>query len=573
MPSLLRLRFQRAALAAVMVTITAAEFAGAAPADYLPDNSVARLELSQPTEIVRNPIIAELIQWATSTRLLAPLYERPEIQSAEEAISFLETRLGIGREELVRRLTAGGAAAAVLPGPPPRAMVVFETEEQALPKKILETIDELVAMGGAEAAANFQSGDYHGRPYRRLGGIWIGVDATRILASGDPELLKAAVDRPARNSPPPAATGDAAFHVAFRVQTAALRKNPDMEKALEWPPRDVGAVAIFGGWFDLLRRFEWLAINVRGTADGLTLEARFEQPDGSPVTPGLEGFWAGESQAPLPLLNPPRTLYSASWCRDLSAMWQARSRILDAETLAKIDKADADAGVQMQVFGSTFTPSQLFSELGPYLRVVLVEGEAPYSEVTPSNVLPAGVAVIALKDEARVREWMGPVFRIFNLILNGDQGIVSTNERHGESELTSLSIPTRPEAQRKGSLDRYNFRTTYTFAHGSFVIGTTPAAVKSVIDSMGQERPAADADGLRITERQQLAAANFRAVLDRLDDALLRGFVLNAALTADEAREEIQKLKDFVGRLGSLEAVEGFEGPSFVYRIDWKAAK
>jgi hypothetical protein len=178
------------------------------------------------------------------------------------------------------------------------------------------------------------------------------------------------------------------------------------------------------------------------------------------------------------------------------------------------------------------------------------------------------VAVFDLKDEQKVREWMGPVFRIFSLILNGDQNIMTTSEQHGDDELTVYSIPTTAEARQKGGRDRYNFRTTYAFAHGSFLIGTTPAAVKAVLDAMQDDSvPAATETGL--TERQRLDARLIDGVLAQVDEALRRSLVLTAGWSSATAAEEVERLHRLARQLGVFEAEAGFRDSGFEYRIHW----
>jgi len=169
-----------------------------------------------------------------------------------------------------------------------------------------------------------------------------------------------------------------------------------------------------------------------------------------------------------------------------------------------------------------------------------------------------------------VRKWSGPVLRILNLILNGDQGILSTTEKYAGADLSTLSQPVTPQAIRKGSLDRFNFRTTYTFAHGSFVIGSTPAAVKAVLDDLATNPDdVRKADGFITTEMQLLNLRSANPVLDAIQESIVRGFVLQAGLSSDDARKERDRLRQLLAGLGVLKADAGMSDKGFEYRIDW----
>jgi hypothetical protein len=560
-----------ATVIAYTVQVSAAEPLNAA-SRILPDDAVARLEVDGIEQLVSHPLVARIADWTTQTRFLDGYWERPDVQAFYDALTLFESRIGQTRYELLTKLTGSGLAAAFVPGPPPRVVIVADSVDEALPSRLLqvvdEVVDELAATGGNSGVEKAVYQDYQ---YRKLGGLHVAIKGARLLLSGDRDTLKSVVDRlPPDADPGKAAADSEQFRIRLTANVKTLRAAPDMQKGLEFPATDVGAVAILGGWTDLLRSFDQATVELSGTNGEIHIRAAMSDPKGPKVSPGLEGFWAQQGQAPLRLLSPPGTIYSTSWYRDYSAMWDAREKLVAGDLGANLAKADADAGVQMQVVGAAFTPSQMITQLGPHFRVVLLEGSAPYSEIAPPNVIPAGVAVVELKDEALVRKWSGPVLRILNLILNGDQGIISTTEKYGDADLATLSLPSTAQALRKGSLDRFNFRTTYTFAHGSFVIGSTPAAVKAVLDDLSQDSKDTEAiDGIVTTERQLLDAGRANAVLESVQESVLRGFVLQAGLSTDDAREELDRLRRLFDGLGVLKAHAGLNDAGFEYRIDW----
>ena len=87
-------------------------------------------------------------------------------------------------------------------------------------------------------------------------------------------------------------------------------------------------------------------------------------------------------------------------------------------------------------------------------------------------------------------------------------------------------------------------------------------------DGGGREGPAAD--GIAVTERQRLDAGGIDAALLRVNDALLRGFVLNLGWSTESARAEIERLRHLAAGLGTLETDAGFDDSEFVYRLRWQ---
>ncbi|MBX3441538.1 MAG: hypothetical protein KF774_03965 [Planctomyces sp.] len=541
----------------------------------IPAETLLRIDASRLADIVRVPAVEALSDFASASALFAPLYENPEAFTAREALLFLERRLELDRDELWERLAGGRWSFAVLPGAPPLGLIAIDALDPDLPGRILQLMDELASRS---AAGTFETSVYRDFDCRRYGKLALAIQGPRILLSGDRQILKEAVDRlqdADATANAPAAADE--FEVHARVDLARLRLSPEVQAGLKWPPDDLGAIAILGGWLDLFRQYDRIDVSLSQPDSRLLLDVRFTSPAGTKVQPGLEGFWAPEGSEAPPLLMPTGVLYASSWHRDYQALWEARETLIGAERAERVTKADADAGAQMQVVGAEFTPSDLLSQLGPEFRTVILHSTPPYADVVPPNRLPAGVAVVSLRDESRVRTWMSPVFRILNLILNGDQGIISTAERHGDAELTILSLPTKPEALRRGSLDRFNFRTTYTISRGRFVIGTTPAAVKAVLDVLDAEAAlpagglaASDSESpLRVTDRQSFSPAELARALNGVAEALGRSLVLVAGLTVDEAERETERLQTLFGSLGRIETSAGFGPDGFQYRVQW----
>jgi hypothetical protein len=529
-------------------------------ADDVPLISVDATGIAQAQS---QPALAALGRWAGQTRLLDSFFARPDIVAAADGVKALAVRLQVTPQELLFKLTGGGISLVVHTGEPPKPVLKLTAVDADIAARFLQAVDGLVADLGVSASV--EHGELAGWKTRTVPGLMAAYDGPNILLATDRQLLQSAIERTGSDAP----KDNSFFHVAIKASLAEARKGADLQKTLAWPAQDAGGVVFLGGWFDLLRQFDQLTLDLTQTGNGLEIIAATANPHGAPVSPGLEGYWGEKGQTPLPLLKPKGTLISSSWVRDYRSLWAARDKLLEPEMAGKITSGDSDAGKQMQVVGATFTPAELVSELGPHFRIVVLASEPPYAEVTLPNVLPAGVAVVELRDETKVRNWAGPVLRILGLIINGDQGIFSTTEQVDGVDFVTLSQPTSPEKLRRGSLDRFNLRTTYAFAHGSFVIGSTPAAVKAVVAEMKKDADRAGESPRTATENQTVDIAAVSGLIDGMDEALSRGFVLTGGLTPDEARDEIAELKRLFAQLGRLDVREGFTSSGFEYHINW----
>ena len=63
--------------------------------------------------------------------------------------------------------------------------------------------------------------------------------------------------------------------------------------------------------------------------------------------------------------------------------------------------------------------------------------------------------------------------------MSGENRMLTTEHEYAGAKLVQVSLSEDAAEQRRGSSVRYNFRTTYAFTRGHFVIGTTPAPFES----------------------------------------------------------------------------------------------
>jgi hypothetical protein len=272
-------------------------------------------------------------------------------------------------------------------------------------------------------------------------------------------------------------------------------------------------------------------------------------------------------RAPAPLLQVPDAIYSASWYRDYAALWSARRDLLTADAAAMLDAGDERAATQLEVFGTHLRPSELFTQLGPRFRVVVAAQDKPPYDVEVLDPLPAAALAVELRDEQRVREMTAPVLRTLHLIMGGEQRIITSEHEHAGAKLVTLSLSEDPAEQRRGGSARYNFRVTYAFTGGYFVIGTTPQVVKHVIDALRRESDGPQSDRTAETERQQFDFARLAEAVQSLHAGLTRGLVLNSGWDSDVAEQELNVWTSLLSDLASATATAGFDADGFHYRV------
>jgi hypothetical protein len=263
----------------------------------------------------------------------------------------------------------------------------------------------------------------------------------------------------------------------------------------------------------------------------------------------------------------PGAIYRASWYRDYAALWNARGDLLTTDAAAMLDAGDERAATQLEVFGTHLRPSELFTQLGPRFRVVVTAQDEPPYDVEVLDPLPAAALAVELRDEQRVREMSAPILRTLHLIMGGEQRIITSEHEHAGAKLVTLSLSEDPAEQQRGSSARYNFRVTYAFAKGHFVIGTTPQVVKQVLDGLSEESDVPHLDRTAETERQQFDFARLAEAVQLLHAGLVRGLVLNSGWESDVAQRELDVWTSLLSDLAGATAAAGFDGDGFHYRV------
>src|SRR5207253_425003 len=120
-------------------------------------------------------------------------------------------------------------------------------------------------------------------------------------------------------------------------QFKIVRQDPKVLAGLTLPTSNFIPAVVAGGYFDLLRRGDFVAASL--VRDDKSLELKVRATAGTEgMAPAAVGFFAAEQgQAPLPLLRPEGALYSATWFRDFARIWETRGCLLNPEQVKNLE--------------------------------------------------------------------------------------------------------------------------------------------------------------------------------------------------------------------------------------------
>eukprot|EP00913_Durusdinium_trenchii_P028475 g26703.t1 len=477
----------------------------------LPDNGLVVVELQNPASALEHPVIRNVWAEAAKSAELRRFVESPDFDRARHLVGVFEQAAAMKWPVALERLTAGGVAASFQAGKTQELAVVISAESAATMQQTVKAVREKLLEQIPEAyrkrvvvLATHRNHDYY-----RFGKAAYAVVGKRLLfANTEPQLLKMVdrlIDAKRDDDKSPTASGTKAASLKVQLNVDAIRNLPDFRKALKTPADNAGGVALLGGWLDLMRRSKRLDVEL--TLAGQSLDVRVSVPVGSKTMPSeIAGFFATpETGSAAPLLNPPRTIYSASWCRDYRALWENRRKLLTADAAREMEEGDKRLQQQLSVIGAKTLFSTLFTELDTKFRVVVVRPEKDDYRVNLKNRFPAGAIAVKLRNESLFQEQAGSLFKAIGFLATvGEAKMITKNFTYHGAELRSLRFRDDRVSASKGNRIRFQFSPTYGIAKGHVVAGSTPEVVRAVIDELHRlDGQKSSASGTRVTTEIQ----------------------------------------------------------------------
>ena len=533
----------------------------------LPEGLVLQARIVDPERLVGHPLVQRI------TRLLETSQEWQRANAETigliqftESIGFIDRQLKtVGVEGGFQAIWQRGALVAIGEGgnDPPTGGV-FLAQDEAAAKAFMEILQQWAE---TELGLKYEPVDIEGTPVLAAGTLHVAVIGHRVAWANRAEAMQNVLKHMKSVPTEGVAPTDPTLLADVHVSLAAVRKNPDFAKGLEVPASDFGQLTFFGGWTDLVRRHERLSIGLHaGAGEAVALRVGFRE-SATARPQELTPFFAHQAEKIAPPLHPPGTIQTFSWYRDYAGLWNNRRQLVQAEVVDKVEKGDEDAGQQLAVFGTSFRPSELISQLGPHFRIVSIEQEkVPYDKVIVEDVLPAAAFLVDLRDEEKFRKMTDPFVRLIGLIQGGEQRVLTVRQDYKGASLLSFVFQETDEEVRKRPRDQYNFRVTSSITRGHFIIGTTPTVVQAVIDELDQPRGTQPDPGA-FTERQHISFPRLARQLGRMQSSATRKIVLSTGWTVEKAEHEYQVALGLLASLGEAHVQLGDDADGFGIEI------
>jgi hypothetical protein len=476
----------------------------------------------------------------------------------EQLIAHVEAKLGRDRWELLERLTGGGlCVGARFEGDKSGALLIARATDEDL----LERALELAAEGArSELERRDQAGLYRSAEHRGAHGYQFGKDffvgrfGPLWFISNKAEAIRAAVDLaidgPANSfgADGLAASGRAMMPDGtlawFVARTERLHQQPAAREAYAYPKGDLIQLVLFQGVIDVIGKAPFVAGGL-SERDGM-VAFHVRTPAGRDATPrGLALHLPpdGEGGAP-PLLEPRGAIMSWSFYLDLGKLWDERDRLLTERTRQDIEKGEKDLG---RFLGGRRL-HELLTGIGPRHRFVMAtQKDTGYNRV-PDQPQPAYAFVSDVRGPAYPAA-MNAILRTTALALGSPVKLKFREERIGDVTLVTYRFAEDVAVEGDAGGSRFNFSPCFARVGDHFLVASTVELGRELVGLLGRPAGPPAPETVRLRFYSEGAAELIRA----FEDQLLTQTILDRAVPVAQARDEANRLIDFIQAQGHVE--------------------
>jgi hypothetical protein len=567
----------------------------AQPLRLISDQADFVVQVHQPRKLVESITTLDILKQALKIEAVREIYDSTNYRRFFKLVGYFEKELGHPWPELLDRLAGGGMAvaskfnfdAATAPGSagPAPIVLVIECKDTELLRKFVKLGLQIIEQELARAEAKERP---HKHMYESVEVVSIGkefhaaVVGSALVVSNNPDAMQTSLDlhlglhdrksisqvggiAESRKLLPPDPL--ASLWVNFET----VRKAPQAKEVFANPRNDQNITVIAGGLLDVAGRTPYLCAGFYRTAAGFLTTVRMPR--------GRDGMYSGmalhippgDKEGTLPLLEPKGVLFSTSFYFDLAKVWEDRAKIFApaiAESIEKVDKQSATF-----LAGNKF--SQLLTQAGARHRFVAVYQPKGSYKTEPAQAIPAFAFVTAPRDPAAFSKSLETVGRGLALIAGNQANQLKLKleeETYHDVKIVGYRFPEDAKVQVDVNNLRFNFSPCFARVGDSWMASSTIELARELVDTLKTE--ASQPKKMEPTAiRTQFYSAGGVEYLKAIEDQLLAQTILAAAVTPDEAKQQVQLILDLARKAGVLSLATTYESKEFHFDIELKLKK
>ncbi len=552
------------------------------PSRLIPTQADLVIEVKQPRQFVQTFTTLDSFKKLQQFPSVKEIFESTQYRRFYQFIAYYEKELGAQWPELLDKLAGGGMALGVKFGPnPPLALLVIQGTDAALMKRFVELAVKVIEqeINRQETKAKVETTKYEGIEVFSIGGDFHMALAgkTLFLATKDQalqgglKLLLGKEKTSVADLPTYAAAGkllpkDPMVRLWFNL--SEVHKRPEAKEFYK-TPRDPAVTILLSHYVDVFSRSPFLCasfgkqgndylttIRLPAGRDGMGAEKTLRLPDN-----GKTGT--------RPVLEPKGVIYSTSFYLDFAKIWEDRVAIFGEMNAKGIEKADKDIGKVPFLGGLQL--NKILPQWGPYHRIVVAAQPKLAYKKTPKTLLPAFAFVTEMRNPDGFAQIAEGIVRGAALFGGGQVGGLTLNEvKYKDCNIVSYRFNEEGKLKQDVNDIRFNFTPSLVRVGNQLVLCSTLDLCRELVDLL-QAEAKAPAKLNMTTSTDRIYSAGIADILKSFEETLVTQGVLDQAIPAPQAKEQVAAFIELVRGLGSLSEAVTFEGKTARFDLRTKA--
>ncbi len=567
----------------VAVACAVASAATPDPLAFVPKDATLVLKVEKPRALVEAVIALDAYKGYEILPAVKAALESTTATRFFQLLKVAETKLGQKWPDMLDSLAGGGIAIGTTGAGDnaPFVLVAQGTDEKKATeafKLVVELLTaELARQSPADAPVKPEVGVVKGADAMKLGdGFFVLRHKATLILSNKKEgaekaLALAAGDKGAEgiltNANVPAAKkllgGDPLAWLW--VDLKKVKEDKGFNDFLETARTQPFILFVLGSTADAVRRADYIAAGLFQTPAGFKLSVQLpaKRADLPPVM-ALHAPLKGETHGSLPLLEPPGVLASHSMYLDIASFWKQRKTVLGEQELKDLEKAEKD--ISKLLPGTTL--GELIETSGPHHRLVLVERGANQYKTVPDFPLPEMALVSSMRDAKFGKNMLTTVRAAALLVGLQVGGLTLKEEKHDGIDILTYRFPEGKPLDADPTNIRYNFVPSFAVVGEYFVVASSPKLLKDLIPEVKKPiDPKACSPAVWRAKGYGTGAAQ---ALRARPDASITDTVLAQGVGLDEAKKQLERYAEWVGKLGTVGVTVDHGVTAFKVEVDWK---
>jgi hypothetical protein len=572
-------------LALSTVVLAASWVRAEAPPDPLhlvPPQADLLVKIDNPRHLVETIANLDVLNQLKKMQAVQEQLDSTNSRRFLQLVAYFEKELGLKWPEMLDRLAGGGGVFALKfrPQPPPLEVVI-----QGRDPDLLHRFVQIASVIVEQELARQESKDRLEKGiYRDLETFQIGKDfhaaaaGSALVIANSKRGLHMALDLHLDDNKKSLA-GVAGVAEARKLlppdplvwawlDFTPLHNAPQAKDVFAQPRNDANLTVLFGGWLDVARRSPFGCAAVYRESDQLVTTFRMPQGrEGMP--PELAVHIPPSDQAgSLPLLEPKGVVYSTSYYLDLSKFWECRTKLFNDQQVKAFEESDKKSAPFL--LGNRL--SKLLTQAGAYERFVATYQPRESAATGPLafySQLAFGL-VVDMRDPAFGKS-LGTILRGAALLARTQVKLKQVQEQYGDVTIIGYRFEqdeSVPKAVVQSGPSAYFPTPSFAVVGKQFVVTSTVELCRELVDLLQEESKSASAG------RKHSAAVRTRLYgpggadwLDANQGLVFTQTVLGQALTAEEAKAQVQLFVDWMRHFGPFEIEARYGDHDFRYDL------